>query len=136
MPRITRIDNYIEAFPSYYGLEGDGTCYSVITPFFLSVLQAYVVKGQINNINYSEPLWEQYECKEGDLITCNSSGCYIQPLNSEYYVPCEPKDLSKPGEPSFNKFPEKFLKKLGKELINSVIMGFEERKNMTFTSGL
>jgi hypothetical protein len=47
-----------------------------------------------------------------------------------------PNDKTKPGEPSFDKFPQEDLKKIGKDLINSQSMGFEERKKITLTSGL
>ena len=37
MARILKIDNFTDAFPSFYGLEGDGTCYSVTNPFSVNI---------------------------------------------------------------------------------------------------
>jgi hypothetical protein len=136
MTRILKIDNFVNASPSFYGLEGDGACYSVTTTFSLHILISYDVKGKIGDIDYLEPSWSQYQCQEGDFITCNKSGCYIEPKISEYFVECRPTDKTKLGEPSFNKFPLESLKKIGKNLINSTSMGFEERKKITLTSGL
>ena len=136
MARILKIDNFTDAFPSFYGLEGDGTCYSVKNSFSINILISYDVKGKMGDIDYLEPTWSQYQCQEGDLITCNKNGCYIEPKSSEYFVECMPNDKTKPGEPSFDKFPQEDLKKIGKDLINSQSMGFEERKKITLTSGL
>ena len=77
MARILKIDNFINDFPSFYGLEGDGACYSVTKPFSIDILISYDVKGKIGDIDYLEPTWSQYQCLEGDLITCNLSLIHI-----------------------------------------------------------
>ena len=136
MARIFKIDNFTENFPSFYGLEGDGTCYMVTKPFSLDILVSYKIKGKIGDINHLEPDWTEFECSEGDLITCNKNGCYIEPQKSEAFVECRPNKKTKPGEPSFDTFPKDNLKKEGKDLINSLSMDFKERKKITITSGI
>jgi hypothetical protein len=136
MSRILKIDQFTKDFPSFYGLEGDGTCYIITSTFNLEILVSYNSKGKIGDVNYLEPKWEQYKGLEGDLITCNKNGCFIEPKSLEYFVECRPSNKTNTGEPNFNKFPIESLKKQGKNLINSFTMGFEERGKITITSGL
>ena len=136
MARILKIDNFTKTSPSFYGLEGDGSCYMVTKPFSLDILVSYNTKGKIGDVNYLEPTWASFDCSKGDLITCNKNGCYIEPQKSESFVECRPNKKTKPGEPSFDRFPKENLKKEGKDLINSSPMDFAERKKITIISGI
>ena len=110
MARILKIDNFTKTSPSFYGLEGDGSCYMVTKPFSLDILVSYNTKGKIGDVNYLEPTWASFDCSKGDLITCNKNGCYILPKEN--------------------------LKKEVKDLINSSPMDFAETKKITIISGI
>ena len=64
---------------------------------------------------------------QNDIISVTKSGCFTQLKDYDGFVECKPENLSKEGEPKFDRFPKEMLRKIGKDIINSKPMTFEER---------
>jgi hypothetical protein len=132
MGRVKPLDLYKKDFPSLFGLEF-GEYYETLEDFFLEVIDSYRVSSEKTGIKYLKPEWSRIRSIQGDLITVNHSGAYLIPKGEEFFIPCKPEFISKKEEPSFDKFPINFLKKIGKDVVEGHSMGFEDRKKIIFT---
>lgn len=132
MPRILKIDNFTKEHKSNYGLDSGGTCYMVKEPFYLEIIQSY----DIDKIQVPQTLkmkWGKIKVSKGDIISVTDSGCFVELEGYNGFVECRPEKIEKSGEPSFSSLPGEYLKKLGKDMINSVPMSFEDRNKVIIT---
>ena len=136
MPRILKIDNFIKDFPVSYGLESDGTCYEVTNPFYIEIIEEYKKEGEIQEQPRFAPVWVKISTKEGDLISITESGSFIKLKGFDGFVACRPFNPRPEGEPSFNKFPDGMVEKIGKGLITGNTLSMEDRKNIIIERGL
>lgn len=132
MPNILKIDQFQKDFKSKYGLDADGSCYLVKSPFYLEIISAYDREDKkSNHISKVKPVWTRINTQDGDVISVTASGCFIQLNDYTGFIECRPENLSNEEEPKFDKFPNDMLKKIGKDIIDSKPMSFEERSKIT-----
>jgi len=136
MERILKIDNFEKNFPTKYGLDSDGSCYEVITPFKIEILSGYTEPANKKGINYRDPIWEDFTTSDGDVILSSKNGAFIILKNSEGYIDCRPARSSNQQEPNMDTFPKDSINKIGKDLYRIRAMSFEDRKKITTTRGL
>jgi len=132
MPRILKIDSFSKEFKSNYGLDSGGTCYMVKEPFYLEIIQSYDI-DKIQTPQTLKMKWGRIKTTKGDLISVTDSGCFIELVGYNGFVECRPEKIEKGGTPSFSSLPGEYLKKIGKDLINSTPMSFDDRNKVIIT---
>ncbi len=131
MHRILSIDQFTKDFPSRYGIESKSDCYIVDEPFFLEILLGYQEYANLDGIKLMSPVWKKMIAYEGDVIAVNLLGTYIIPNENNFYIECRPLSKTKVDEPSFDRFSEYPLSKIGKNVMGSVHpMSFSQRKEL------
>jgi hypothetical protein len=126
MPRILKIDNFEKDFKPEYGLDADGSCYLVISSFYLEIISSYETE-ELGTPPKIKPVWTRIKLLQNDMISITKAGCFVQLKDYEGFVECMPENLSKEGEPKFDTFPKEMLRKIGKDIIDAKPMTFEER---------
>lgn len=126
MPRILKLDKFAAVSKSNYGLESGGTCYVVKEPFYLEIIESYDI-DKIEDPQTLKIKWSKIKTADGDLISVTDSGCFIELVEYNGFVEYRPENLKKEGVPSFDSMPVGSLKKIGKDMINSTPMPFDER---------
>jgi hypothetical protein len=126
MPRILKIDNFEKDFKPEYGLDSDGSCYIVKSPFYIEIISSYEIE-ELGTPPKIKPVWSRIKLMQNDIISVTKSGCFAQLKDYDGFVECKPENLSGEGEPKFDRFPKEMLRKIGKDIINSKPMTFEER---------
>jgi hypothetical protein len=130
MSRILKIDNFERDFPTKYGLDADGSCYEVSSPFDIMIIVDYEsISGDPKEM-YKKPKWEKIQANEGDFIVCNKNGTFIIPKDSDGFIECCPVKTSKQQDLDFDTFPKNSLEKKGKELFKVHSIPFKERQQM------
>jgi|694.fasta_scaffold03069_29 hypothetical protein len=127
MPRILKIDNFEKDAKPKYGLGSDGTCYMVKETFYLEIAETYTVE-EIGDPNLLKTKWAKIKTLEGDMISISNSMAFIELKGFTGFVECRPENKTKEGEPNFDALPPEYLEKIGKGLIGSNPMTFEERR--------
>jgi len=132
MRRIFKIDNFTKDSKSKYGLDSGGSCYIVTQPFHIEIISAYPIEvlGTPNKLKYE---WNKIKLYNDDVISVTNSGCFVELKGYDGFIECRPERTSKEGEPSYDRFPIKSLEKIGKGMISSNPMSFEERKKVVIT---
>lgn len=134
MTKITKIDDFVSDFGSMYGLEAKGNCYLVNSDFYLEIISSYDEDKSIEgDIKYVTPFWSRIKVSDGDLISVTKNGCYLELKDFDGFVECRPEIESKDTEPKFDKFPNEYLDSIGKNILSSKPMSFEERKKVTMS---
>ena len=136
MSRILKIDDFEESFPTKYGLDADGSCYEIKSPFDIMIIVDYEDLDGQTDTKYKSPKWEKFKTSKGDVILCSKNGSFIFPKDREGFVECTPVKDSNQQDISFDTFPKNSLKKIGKDLFRMHSMPIEERKKMTIFNGL
>lgn len=136
MSTIKKIDDFEKSFPTRYGLDADGSCYEVESPFDIMIIIDYEDMDGQDKTNYKAPKWEKYKTSKGDVISCTKSGSFIIPKDKDGFVECTPLKDSKQQDISFDVFPKESLKKIGKGMFRLHPISFPERKKMTIFNGL
>lgn len=126
MPRITKLDDFSKDSKSRYGLESGGSCYIVKDPFYLEIIELYKIE-KIETPQTLKTQWSKIKTMEGDLISVTDSGCFIELVGYNGFVECRPEKIGKEGEPSFDSLPQGYLEKIGRDMIDSNPMTFDER---------
>lgn len=126
MPRILDLDKFAAVSKSHYGLESGGTCYIVKNPFNLEIIESYDI-DRVENPQTLKIKWAKIKTAQGDLISVTDSGCFIELQEYKGFVECRPENTNKGESPSFAAMPVGSLKKIGKDMINSLPMTFDER---------
>ncbi len=129
MPRILKIDNFEKEFKPEYGLDSEGSCYIVNSPFYVEIISTYETE-ELGTPAKVKPIWTRIKLLQNDIISSTKSGCFLQLKDYDGFIECRPERLSKEGEPSFDRFPKEMLRKIGKDIINSKPMDFEERRKL------
>lgn len=129
MSRILKIDNFENEFKPEYGLDSDGSCYLVKSTFTAEIISSYEIE-EIAKPPKIKPIWSKIKLNENDVISVTKAGCFLQLNDYDGFVECRPENLSKEGQPKFDKFPKEMLRKIGKDIINSKPMTFEERTKL------
>jgi hypothetical protein len=129
MQNIKKIKDYENSFPTKYGLDADGTCYSVNSEFNIRVLEGYDKEGKINDLDILVPIWKKISLIDNDLIMTSKRGAFLLPDGKESYIECMPDDTSGVEGPKFDSFPVKFLDKIGKQVMTNKPMNSKERKD-------
>ena len=136
MPRILKIDQFVNSFPSLYGLASDGSYYDVIEDFYAEALIDYVKKGETVKIDYLEPIWNKFNILKGDIIVSTKSGVYVQPQGYDTLLEIRPISFYPEGSPSFARFQENMLSKIGKDMTQKKIMDRQTRNKLLLTRGI
>ena len=117
MSSILKIDQFQKDFKSKYGLDADGSCYLIKSSFYLEIISSYESENkESNHISKVKPIWTRINTHDGDVISVTTSGCFIQLNDYTGFIECRPENISKEGEPKFDKFPDDMLKKIGKDI--------------------
>ncbi len=136
MSRILKIDDFEKDFPTKYGLDADGSCYEIESPFEIMIIAGYEDISNQGEIKYKSARWEKAQTGIGDYISCSKNGTFFIPKEKECFVECTPCKESKQQDISFDTFPEKSLKKIGKDLFKLHPMSFDEREKITISKEL
>lgn len=129
MSRILKIDNFEKDFEPKYGLDSGGSCYIIKKSFPLEVISSYDIE-ELEEPKKLKPVWSSIKCLEGDIISITKSGSFIQFKDYIGFIECRPENISKKGEPDFDRFPKDMIKKIGKNMIDSKPMTLEERAKL------
>lgn len=129
MNRISKIDNFTSDFKSKYGLEAGGSSYVVKKDLYVEVISSYEIET-IGEPNILKPIWSRIKLIKDDLLSVTSQGVFLELKDFEGFLECRPESSSKDGEPSFDKFDKESISKIGKDMISSNPMTFEERKKL------
>ena len=129
MSRILKIDNFQKDFKTEYGLDSDGSCYIVKSPFYIEIISSYEIE-ELGKPAKVKPIWSKIKLLQNDVISSSVGGCFVQLKDYDGFIECRPENLSKEGEPKFDRFPKEMLRKIGKDVINSKPMSFEERNKL------
>lgn len=129
MQNIKKIKDYEKSFPTKYGLDADGSCYSVNTGFYIRVLEGYTKEGKIEKLDILSPVWKKILLVENDLIMVSKKGSFLLPTENESYIECMPDDMSGAEGPKFDAFPKKFLDKIGTQIITNTPMTSKEKED-------
>lgn len=130
MARILKLDKFSNNSKSMYGLEGDGACFIVKKPFYVEVLSFYNREAEGDIIKLT-PSWTRIKLQNGDLISVTKEECYVELKDFEGFIPCRPENPASEETPSFSKFEIENLDRIGKNVMKSKPMPFDERKNVT-----
>ena len=129
MQNIKKIKDYEKSFPTKYGLDADGSCYSVNSGFYIRVLEGYEKQGKIGELDVLSSIWKKVLLIENDLIMVSKKGSFLLPEGKESYIECMPDDMSEAEGPKFDTFPKKFLDKIGTQIITNTPMNTKEKKD-------
>lgn len=129
MQNIKKIKDYEKSFPTKYGLDADGSCYSVNTGFYVRVLEGYNKEGKLDKLDVLSPIWKKILLLEKDLIMVSKRGSFLLPTDKESYIECIPDDMSEAEGPKFDVFPKKFLDKIGSQIITNTPMNSKEKED-------
>ena len=129
MQNIKKIKDYEKSFPTKYGLDADGTCYSVKSEFSIRVLEGYKKEGKINELDVLLPTWKKISLMDNDLIMISKRGAFLLPDGKDCYIECMPDDTSEVEGPKFDSFPVKFLDKIGKQVMTNKPMNSKEKED-------
>jgi hypothetical protein len=132
MAKISKIDNFVKDFKSKYGLESEGTSYVVTKEFYVEVISSYKIE-KIGEPPIVKPQWSKIKLEKNDIISVTSSGVFAEIKGFDGFLECKPERYSKEGEPSFDRFEKSNLSKIGKDMITSKPMTFEEREKLIIT---
>jgi len=129
MPRILNIDKFQKEFKTEYGLDSDGSCYIVKNPFYVEIVSSYEIE-ELGKPAKVKPVWTKIKLLQNDVISSSNGGCFVQLKDYDGFIECRPENLSKEGEPKFDRFSKEMLRKIGKDIINSKPMSFEKRSKL------